>query len=76
LAEFDHLFERQNVLPDGPEREALMTRGKNLLVAYMPYKVHAHNVFNDLQQPWVRGHWRHPFGRDRWRYVGVDDRGA
>ena len=73
LPEFDHLFERQNVLPDGPQRHALMTQAKNLLVAYMPYKVHAHNIFNDLQQPWVRGHWRHPFGRDRWRYVGVSE---
>ncbi len=72
LPEFDRLFERQNVLPDGPERDALMRQAKNLLVAYMPYKVHAHNVVNDLQQPWVRGHWRHPFMRDLWRYVGVD----
>ena len=72
LPEFDRLFERQNVLPDGPERDALMKQTKNLLVAYMPYKVHAHNIVNDLQQPWVRGHWRHPFMRDLWRYVGVD----
>ncbi len=72
LPEFDRLFERQNTLPDGPERDALMRQAKNLLVAYMPYKVHAHNIVNDLQQPWVRGHWRHPFMRDAWRYVGVD----
>ncbi len=72
LTEFDRLFERQNVLPDGPERDALMRQGKNLLVAYMPYKVHAHHIVNDVQQPWVRGHWRHPFMRDVWRYVGVD----
>ena len=72
LPEFDRLFERQNVLPDGPDREALMRAAKNLLLAYMPYKVHAHNIVNDLQQPWVRGHWRHPFSRDLWRYVGVD----
>ena len=72
LPEYDRLFERQNVLPDGPEREALMRAAKNLLLAYMPYKVHAHNIVNDLQHPWVRGHWRHPFSRDLWRYVGVD----
>ena len=40
LPRFDRLFERQRVLPDGPEREALMREAKNLLVAYMPYKVH------------------------------------
>ena len=72
LPEFDRLFERQGVLPDGPQRDALMHQAKNLLVAYMPYKVQAHNIVNDLVQPWVRGYWRHPFMRDGWRYVGVD----
>jgi ABC-type transport system substrate-binding protein len=72
LAEYDRLFERQNVLPDGPERDALMRRAKNLLVAYMPYKAHAHSIVNDLLQPRVNGYWRHPFMRDQWRYVGVD----
>ena len=38
LPEYDRLFERQAVMPDGPEREALMKKAKNLLVAYMPYK--------------------------------------
>jgi ABC-type transport system substrate-binding protein len=75
LPEFDRLFERQAVLPDGPEREALMTQAKNLLVAYMPYKAQAHNIVTDLQHARVRGHWRHPFMRDLWRYVGVDGAG-
>ncbi len=68
LPEFDRLFERQYVLPDGPERDALMRQAKNLLVAYMPYKVHDHRIVNDLQQPWVRGHRRHPFMRHPWRF--------
>jgi ABC-type transport system substrate-binding protein len=72
LPEFDRLFERQQALSDGPERDAVMRQAKNLLVAYMPYKVHDHRIINDLQQPWVRGHWRHPFLRDIWRYIGVD----
>ncbi|KNZ31304.1 MAG: bicyclomycin resistance protein [Methylibium sp. NZG] len=72
LPEYDRLFERQNMLPDGPEREALMKQAKNLLVAYMPYKAHAHDIVTDLQHARVRGHWRHPFMRDLWRYVGVD----
>jgi ABC-type transport system substrate-binding protein len=44
LPAFDRLFERQNRLPDGPERDALLREGKNMLVAYMPYKVHAHRA--------------------------------
>ncbi|MDH5539344.1 MAG: ABC transporter substrate-binding protein [Rhizobacter sp.] len=71
LPAYDRLFERQAVLPDGPEREVLMRKANNLLAAYMPYKAHAHTIVNDLLQPRVRGYWRHPFMRDQWRYVGV-----
>ena len=72
LPAFDRLFERQRTLPDGPERDALMRRAKNMLVAYMPYKVHVHNVELDLVQPWTRGYWRHPFMRDIWRFIDVE----
>ncbi|MBL8332069.1 MAG: bicyclomycin resistance protein [Rubrivivax sp.] len=72
LPAFDRLFERQRQLPDGPEREALIRQAKNLLVAYMPYKVHAHTERVDLVQPWTRGFVRHPFSRELWRYVDVD----
>ncbi len=73
LPAFDALFERQNALPDGPERDALMRAGKNMLVAHMPYKVRLHTIVNDVVQPWVRGYWRHPFMRDTWIYMGVDE---
>jgi len=72
LAAYDRLFERQKVLPDGPQRDAAMHEAKNMLAAYMPYKAHAHYVVSDLLQPWVHGYRRHPFMRDLWRYVGVD----
>jgi ABC-type transport system substrate-binding protein len=70
LPAFDRLFERQQALPDGPEREALMREAKNILSAYMPYKAHAHNIVTDLVQPWTIGHLRHPFARDVLRYTG------
>ena len=69
LAAFDRLFEKQRALPDGPEREAVMRQAKDMLVAYMPFKVHLHNVYLDLVQPWTEGFWRHPFMRDYWRFV-------
>ena len=71
LPAFDRLFERQRALPDGPAREQLMREAKNLLVAYMPYKVHLHNVRIDLAQPWLQGYWRHPFMREHARYVDI-----
>jgi ABC-type transport system substrate-binding protein len=71
LPAFDRLFERQLVLPDGPEREALMRQAKDLLVAYMPYKVHAHRITLDVLQPGTKHYWRHPFMRDLWRFIDV-----
>ncbi|MBI3367181.1 MAG: bicyclomycin resistance protein [Burkholderiales bacterium] len=72
LPAYDRLYERQRRLPDGPERAALILKAKNLLVAYMPYKVHGHRIQADLSQPWVRSHWRHPFMRDIYRFVDVE----
>ena len=72
LPAYDRLYERQHALPDGPEREALILQAKNLLVAYMPYKVHGHRLQADLSQPWTRNHWRHPFMRDTWRFLEVE----
>jgi len=69
LEAFDRLYERQRALPDGPEREALIRQAKDLLVAYMPFKVHVHNVYLDVVQPWTQGFLRHPFMRDVWRFV-------
>jgi ABC-type transport system substrate-binding protein len=74
LQAYDRLVERQRGLPDGPEREALMHQAKNLLVAYMPYKAHAHRILSDVLQPGTRGYWRHPFMRDIWRFIDVPPR--
>ncbi len=76
LPAFDRLFERQRALPDGPERDAAMRQAKDMLVAYMPFKVHLHNVLLDLVQPWTEGYWRHPFMRDIWRFVDPGEKPA
>jgi len=72
LPEYDRLFELQRRLPDGPERLQVMTRMKELTVAYMPYKVHVHRIWTDLAQPWLVGYHRNVFLRDWWRYVDID----
>jgi ABC-type transport system substrate-binding protein len=72
LPEFNALFERQRVLPDGPERQALIDQAKRLTVAYMPYKAHAHRIWTDMAQPWVKGYHRNIFVREFWKYVDVD----
>jgi ABC-type transport system substrate-binding protein len=72
LPEFNALYLRQNVLPDGAEREAIIERMKRLSVAYMPYKVSAHRVATDLMHAPVTGYRRHPFLRDFFRYIDVE----
>ncbi len=72
LAAFDALYEKQKALPDGPERQALMTEGQRLLVAYAPYKFHVHRIWTDMAQPWVKGYSRNIFVRDFWKYIDVD----
>jgi ABC-type transport system substrate-binding protein len=72
LPAFNQLHERQRVLPDTPERAAIIEQQKKLAVAYMPYKVHVHRIFTDLTHAWVKGYHRNVFVRDFWRYVDVD----
>ena len=72
LPAFNAVYDRQKALPNGPERQAAMTRAQELMVAYMPYKVHVHRIFTDLTQPWVIGYHRNVFVREFWKYVDVD----
>ena len=72
LPAYNALYERQRALPDDPERQAVMDQAQKLMVAYMPYKVHVHQVWTDLAHPWVKGYHRNIFVTDFWKYVDVD----
>jgi ABC-type transport system substrate-binding protein len=72
LDEFDRIYERAQVLPDGPERAALFRQAQRLAVAYMPYKVHAHRIHTDLAYPWVYGFRRPLFAGEWWHMIDVD----
>ena len=72
LPEFNRIYQAQRMLPDSPERLALMDEAKRLMVAYMPYKIHAHRIFTDLNQPWVQGYHRNIFVREFFKYVDLD----
>jgi ABC-type transport system substrate-binding protein len=72
LPAYDRLYERQRVLPDGPERLALIGQATRTLLAYMPYLPHYHLVQTILTQPRVRVHLRHPFLGDWGRYSEVE----
>ena len=71
-ARFDDLFRRMQVLPDGPERLALLREAMKIAVAYAPQKYNVHRVVTDLTQPWLHGYRRPLFGNQFWQYVDVD----
>ena len=73
-AEFDKLYRQQQLLPDGPERLAMMQQLVKIMVAYMPYKFATHRLRTDMMQPWLLGYRRHPIARDFWKYVDIDTR--
>ena len=73
-AEFDKLYRQQQLLPDGPERMAMMQQLVKIMVAYMPYKFATHRLRTDMMQPWLLGYRRHPIARDFWKYVDIDTR--
>jgi len=71
LPAFDRLYERQRVLPDGPERLALMREANRLMLAYVPYIAHYHPLATELLRPQVRGPLRHPYNPDWYRWIDV-----
>jgi ABC-type transport system substrate-binding protein len=72
LPAYNRVFERQAVIPNGPERLALVDEAKRLTIAYMPYKVQVHRIWIDMWQPWVHGYHKNVFMREFWKYVDVD----
>ena len=73
LPAYNALYEQQRSLPDGPERDAITQQALRLSLAYMPIKVRGHNIVTWLTHSRVQGYVPHPFMRDFWRYVDVDD---
>ncbi|HSB98341.1 MAG TPA: ABC transporter substrate-binding protein, partial [Burkholderiaceae bacterium] len=71
--EFDRIYERMRVIPDGPEREQLFLKAKQIAVAYMPYKHTAHRMEADVLHPWVIGFRRPLFWLEWWHMVDIDN---
>ena len=72
LPAYNKLYLEQQLMPDGPERLAVMQKAVKLLVAYMPIKASAHRIMTDMLHPWFSGYLRHPTSRAFWKYVDVD----
>jgi ABC-type transport system substrate-binding protein len=70
--EFDAIYDKLLVLPDGPERDAQFLAAKRLATAWMPYKVHGHRFITDMAYPQLIGFRRPLFWQDWWEYVDID----
>jgi len=73
LPAFDALYDRLQVLPDGPERTAAFREAERLAVAYMPYKFTLNRLSLDMAQPQLVGYRRAVFWQDWWQYVDIDN---
>lgn len=76
LERFDDVYRRMMVLPDGPEREALLREAQKLITAYMPHKYRVHRIVSDISQPWLHGFRRPFFNQMFWQYVDLTPRTA
>lgn len=72
LPAYDRLYEAQQSLPDGPERDTLIAQAMKLSVAQMPIVPSFHPLALYLTQAHVHGFRPHPFARDFWRWMDVD----
>jgi oligopeptide transport system substrate-binding protein len=72
LAEFDRLYRKSQAVPDSPERNALYREMTRLLLAYAPWRLGVHRIFNHLQYPWVKGYKKHPILYTNFKYLDLD----
>jgi len=70
--QFDELYQRIAVIPDGPEREQLFYEGKRLLATYAPYHNSVHRILTDLAWPWLIGFRRPPYWLSWWALVDIE----
>jgi ABC-type transport system substrate-binding protein len=69
---YNEMYEKQLTLPDGPERLALLSEMRKIMIAYMPYKAGTHRIATDMWHPWMKGYMRHPFLRHWFAFVDID----
>lgn len=72
-ARFDEAYEQMQMLPDGPQRLALLREALNIVTAFAPHKYNVHRILTDLSQPWLIGYRRPLYGRQFWQYVDIDE---
>src|SRR5712671_355593 len=74
LPQWNALYDRAKLLPDGAARSRLYLEMDQLFFAYAPLRPIAHRIATGLAHPWVTGYRHHPVLREWWKYVDLEDR--
>ncbi len=74
LPEYDRLYRLSQAVPDGPERNAIYREMNRLMLAFAPWRLGVHRIFNHLQYPWVKGYKKHPILYTNFKYLDLDRR--
>ncbi len=72
LPEYDRLYRLSQAVPDSPERNALYREMSRLTIAYAPWRLGVHRVFNHLQYPWVKAYKKHPILYTNFKWLDLD----
>ncbi len=69
---FDKIYDRLQVLPDGPERNALFDEAKRIAVAYAPYQLSCHRITADMMVAGLVGYRRPLWWNEWWHMVDLE----
>jgi ABC-type transport system substrate-binding protein len=73
LPEWNALYEKAKVLPDGVERDRLYREMDKLFFAYAPLRPFTHRIITGLAHPHIIGYRRHPVMREFWKFLDIDE---
>jgi len=72
LPEYDRLYEKSLTVPDGAERNHIYREMDRLMLAYAPWRLGVHRIYNHLQYPWVLGYKKHPILYTNFKWLDID----
>jgi len=70
--EADRLYAQLMVMPDGPERMALLRQVDRIGNAFQPYKFKGHRFMLDIEREQLTGYRRPMFAQNWWEHVDID----
>ena len=72
MESYDRLFDRAQLLPDGPERDKVYRALSDHFVTYAPVLFNTYRVNNALVYPWLLGWKMNSFNQYPFTYLDID----